>query len=179
MIKAIETRYGGYRFRSRLEARWAVFFDTLGVRWEYEREGFELPGAGRYLPDFWLPTWGAWFEVKPTKPASLSPEWNKARALADHDHPVIVASGNVASESLTLFCSDIGDSSAGSSEWSADWSHDQILSLFIDTRRDITDMHWEPLPWVDTPPQRCVFSPRLQSAYIAARSARFEHGERG
>jgi hypothetical protein len=26
--KAIETHYKGYRFRSRLEARWAVFFDT-------------------------------------------------------------------------------------------------------------------------------------------------------
>ena len=26
-IKAIETYYKGYRFRSRLEARWAVFFD--------------------------------------------------------------------------------------------------------------------------------------------------------
>ncbi len=30
-IKAIETRYKGYRFRSRLEARWAVFFDALSV----------------------------------------------------------------------------------------------------------------------------------------------------
>jgi hypothetical protein len=28
-IKAIETSYKGYRFRSRLEARWAVFFDAL------------------------------------------------------------------------------------------------------------------------------------------------------
>jgi hypothetical protein len=27
MIKAIETRYKGYRFRSRLEARWAVRFE--------------------------------------------------------------------------------------------------------------------------------------------------------
>jgi hypothetical protein len=42
VIKAIETRYKGYRFRSRLEARWAVFFDALGVEWEYEKEGFDL-----------------------------------------------------------------------------------------------------------------------------------------
>ena len=53
-IKAIETRYKGYRFRSRLEARWAVFFDALCIEWEYEREGFVLP-YGPYLPDFWLP----------------------------------------------------------------------------------------------------------------------------
>lgn len=39
-IKPIETYYNGYRFRSRLEARWAVFFDALGVRYEYEPEGY-------------------------------------------------------------------------------------------------------------------------------------------
>lgn len=50
-IKAIETYYNGYRFRSRLEARWAVFFDALGVRYEYEPEGFQRNGI-YYLPDF-------------------------------------------------------------------------------------------------------------------------------
>ena len=50
-IKAIETRYAGHRFRSRLEARWAVFFDTLGVSWQYEHEGYQT-SAGWYLPDF-------------------------------------------------------------------------------------------------------------------------------
>ena len=39
-IKAIETYYKGYRFRSRLEARWAVFFDAAGIKYEYEPEGF-------------------------------------------------------------------------------------------------------------------------------------------
>ena len=52
IIKPIETLYNGYRFRSRLEARWAVFFDSLGVMYEYEPEGFSLPGGGSYLPDF-------------------------------------------------------------------------------------------------------------------------------
>ena len=51
-IKAIETVYNGYRFRSRLEARWAVFFDAAGVEYEYEPEGFVLPSGKRYLPDF-------------------------------------------------------------------------------------------------------------------------------
>ena len=51
-IKAIETEYKGYRFRSRLEARWAVFFDSLGVRYEYEPEGFDLGNGDLYLPDF-------------------------------------------------------------------------------------------------------------------------------
>jgi hypothetical protein len=62
-IQAIETRYAGCRFRSRLEARWAVFFDTLGVPWEYEPEGFDLDGLW-YLPDFYLPDLDTWFEVK-------------------------------------------------------------------------------------------------------------------
>ena len=55
-IKAIETRYKGYLFRSRLEARWAVFFDALGIKWEYEPEGVVLPDGTRYLPDFVAPT---------------------------------------------------------------------------------------------------------------------------
>jgi hypothetical protein len=57
-IKPIETIYNGYRFRSRLEARWAVFFDALGVEYEYEPEGFELPNGGRYLPDFRVKCYG-------------------------------------------------------------------------------------------------------------------------
>lgn len=64
IIKPIETRYKGYRFRSRLEARWAVFFDELGIEWEYEKEGFDISGI-RYLPDFWLSTVNLWAEVKP------------------------------------------------------------------------------------------------------------------
>jgi len=38
-IKAIQTEYKGYLFRSRLEARWAVFFDACGIEYEYEPEG--------------------------------------------------------------------------------------------------------------------------------------------
>ena len=53
-LKPIETIYNGYRFRSRLEARWAVFFDALGVRYEYEPEGFDLGNGLYYLPDFLL-----------------------------------------------------------------------------------------------------------------------------
>lgn len=51
-IKPIETIYNGYRFRSRLEARWAVFFDAIGADWEYEPEGFVLENGMYYLPDF-------------------------------------------------------------------------------------------------------------------------------
>lgn len=69
-IKAIDTHYAGYKFRSRLEARWAVFFDHLGSDWQYEPEGFELPGLVRYLPDFKVTSpqgFVAWYEVKASK----------------------------------------------------------------------------------------------------------------
>lgn len=46
-IAAIETRYAGHLFRSRLEARWAAFFDLTGIKWQYEP--FDAAG---YIPDF-------------------------------------------------------------------------------------------------------------------------------
>ncbi len=63
-IKPINTYYRGYKFRSRLEARWAVFFDSIGIKWEYEKEGFELKDGTKYLPDFWLIDVQMWAEVK-------------------------------------------------------------------------------------------------------------------
>ena len=54
-IKAIETYYKGYRFRSRLEARWAVFFDAAGIKYEYEPEGFVMSDGTKYLPEVDFP----------------------------------------------------------------------------------------------------------------------------
>lgn len=59
---AIQTHYAGCRFRSRLEARWAAFFDHLKIGWRYEPQGFTF-GGRRYLPDFLLEC-GTWVEVK-------------------------------------------------------------------------------------------------------------------
>ena len=63
-IKPIETFYKGYRFRSRLEARWAVFFDVAGIEYEYEPEGYKLSDGTLYLPDFYLPAFDTYVEVK-------------------------------------------------------------------------------------------------------------------
>jgi hypothetical protein len=49
--KGIETWWSGVLFRSRGEAKWAVFLDHLGVPWEYETQGFDTDGTW-YLPDF-------------------------------------------------------------------------------------------------------------------------------
>lgn len=88
MIKAIDTMYKGYKFRSRLEARFAVFLDAMRVSWDYEIQGYDLPVNGRYLPDFYLPKGGIapgydrplWVEVKAGEPTV--PEINKLRELA-------------------------------------------------------------------------------------------------
>jgi hypothetical protein len=92
-IKAIETRYKGCRFRSRLEARWAVFFDALGVKWEYEKEGFDLGEAGYYLPDFWLPDHG-YIEVKGNPNEFTEDEDRKCLAFGE-SQPLLIFWGQV------------------------------------------------------------------------------------
>jgi hypothetical protein len=102
-MKPIETVYKNYRFRSRLEARWAVFFDALAIEWVYEKEGYDLGDAGWYLPDFWFPHpvkdlanegWGLWGEIKPL-PAT-DEEMRRAIALAAQTkHNVLIFQGNI------------------------------------------------------------------------------------
>lgn len=93
-IKPIETKYKGCLFRSRLEARWAVYFDVAGIEWEYEKEGFALP-SGWYLPDFWLPQVRLWAEVKPFDFAEL--ELRRCRELAGATgHGCLILNGSPA-----------------------------------------------------------------------------------
>ncbi len=66
MLTPMETRYEGCLFRSRLEARWAVFFDVWGLKWRYEPDSFVLPSGRAYLPDFFLDGIG-YVECKPSK----------------------------------------------------------------------------------------------------------------
>lgn len=107
MLQAIETHYEGFRFRSRLEARWAVFFDTLNVRFQYEPEGFQLEWVKRqndwqidyyrYLPDFYLPDLegGSYVEIKMNDLSA--DEIAKAGLLAYHSD-----------KSVTMFIGDVG-----------------------------------------------------------------------
>ena len=102
-IQAIETFYKGCRFRSRLEARWAVFFEAAHVPWIYEKEGFRLTNGAVYLPDFWIPLpshlmdaggvgWGYWLEVKGSTPTNEEKE--KCRLLAEGTgHVVFLVEG--------------------------------------------------------------------------------------
>lgn len=89
-MKAIETNYKGYRFRSRLEARWAVFFDALGIEWEYEPQGFDLGGGVRYLPDFFINR-KYYAEVKPR--VGEIGQFDKAMLMARHGQTVLGLGG--------------------------------------------------------------------------------------
>jgi hypothetical protein len=244
MIKAIETRYANCRFRSRLEARWAVFFDHLGVKWEYEPEGFDTP-AGPYLPDFALlltnktPQRRVFFEVKPDyqRHQPFDPRWTHVAEAVDGMYvayglpeltrenfhgdysPTEALSGFVrfwasgAHSALQFFaicprCRSIDISWCGeiletkTSIWQ--WDSDQV-----EWRNIHRDTWWEPRwtrsrkksPYSHVSPLtsrtehnrfRCcqqrwtvaeepyhAYNPLIAAAYTAARSARFEHGERG
>lgn len=92
-FKAIETRYDGYKFRSRLEARWATFFNELDIEYHYEPEGYVLNGEP-YLPDFWIPEWECFIEIKGQMPTIQ--EHEKARLLALYTQKeVAVIYGNI------------------------------------------------------------------------------------
>lgn len=91
-IKAIETHYNGYRFRSRLEARWAVFFDAMNIKYQYELEGFEVTYSDgyesttfRYLPDFYLPQSETWVEVKGVMSEN---DASTLEAILDYSSPI-------------------------------------------------------------------------------------------
>ena len=95
MIKAIETEYKGYKFRSRLEAKWAVLFDYINLKWEYEPDGFQMRGGAKYLPDFYFPEYGYYAEVKPPRPGMLQ-ELEKAKNLVrESKDKAVVVLGNV------------------------------------------------------------------------------------
>lgn len=64
-MKAIETEYKDILFRSRLEARWAILFDALELKWVYEPDCFILSNNQKYTPDFYIPKYDLYIEVKP------------------------------------------------------------------------------------------------------------------
>lgn len=190
-MKPINTVYGGYRFRSRLEARWAVFFDALGLAYDYEKEGFELDGD-RYLPDFWLPDLECWIEVKADFPDERSRR--VAAKLRDASgYPVVILAGKIGGHLNLCFANDMADSAGGPSEWAVMWAVCRMCSQptlsWGDERHAIVGPDWLSIKGnicrtpADAPGEwftRCDFeAPRIAAAYDAANQARFEYGESG
>lgn len=172
MIQAIQTRYKGHRFRSRLEARWAVFFDAAGIKWIYEQEGFLINGKP-YLPDFYLPDYG-YFEVKgrPECDLHLLQEFsNQSRDL------VIIAFEEIPfPENGSGYLKILTPHSFNQGGDLMFWGYNDMF-LQCDGCGKITIQN----EVYDTIKGNCCDGCRemsIEHALLAAREARFEHGER-
>jgi len=204
-VRAIETVYRGYRFRSRLEARWAVFFDALSVPFEYEKEGFVLDDETKYLPDFWLPTLKLWFEVKGEltlvehelhedsglflrqhEKLYSCPELDLMRRFRNSQPwPVALSSGQPADHRIWFFGWDMSYSSAGEYEdKDAVWccSRGQVTLKVNITARDreiYSDCLYGDVMkhFTDARDHGYTLGP-IDKALRLARQTRFEHGEK-
>lgn len=207
MIKAIETRYKGYRFRSRLEARWAVFFDALDISWTYEPQGFEKDGV-RYLPDFQIQLGRDPFKVSYWVEVKGDPNWlydNRAAIDVMHDWGGIlpdfancgeqdsVANGLIILGDIPepefglLFVPVIGHDEGTNLYWRclADpryvlINYDQIFNIFFDLKADhycVSSFNREVANFAPKIARTPRANRKIVAALTAARSARFEHGE--
>ena len=141
-IQAIETTYAGCRFRSRAEARWAVFLDTLRIPWIYEHQGYNLADSGPYLPDF-LVYPGAphqfWLEIKGKYPTAdeiaRGQELSTAAGLTTYLYfaPVEIPAPNLSAITLDEF--------HGGEGWSWDDQWGWVASPFEQPATYELDLH--------------------------------------
>lgn len=174
--KPIDTHYNGYKFRSRLEARWAVFFDELQIPYAYESEGFDL-GEFRYLPDFHLTNGLVLHEFKPTQLNKIWVEIKPDLSLEEDERQKIAQFVKQTDYHILLIA-----------------GHPDInVSLrFIDHHPEtgwfVTDVRWIELPGGEIGLVPIEFlnnnellsqtnAPRLRHALDKARQARFEFGQ--
>ena len=198
-MKAIETIYKGYRFRSRLEARWAVFFDALGIDWQYEVEGFELDNGEWYLPDFKIKamvlapcrdgqecynkdinfnlfkTDALYIEVKPSYDSMLY-EVVEGKAGSFNDR-IIITCGDPLNEPVAFLSKFDKDSTNRACVPSF---FGKMPSFFeIDNTRAYVLLSQVPDKWVNEKQyvDFNIFLDEAGPAKLMGRQARFEHGE--
>lgn len=176
-MKAIETEYKGYKFRSRLEARWAVFLDVLREPWEYEVQGYDLDDGDLYLPDFWLPRLNMHLEIKGTQPNE--DEIRKCRKLQYHTgDAVMICYGTPMTNPCTWFCFDSGPSGGGLSEWEVQWGWEDELVIVMASLCSVGHTFFTK-QWDNTVKVSQDWESRdaLKEAADCAKRARFEYGE--
>ncbi len=110
VIAAIPTDYNGIKFRSRLEAKWAYYFDLIGLKWEFEPEGYKLSDGTYYLPDFEIKGFG-YVEIKPDsiKGKELEEAKRKCKLLAE-SFDVMLCIGSPGLKCQTVFSRRNNDS---------------------------------------------------------------------
>ena len=65
--RSVRTEFNGVEFLSMLEAEWALRWATLGVAYRYEAVRIKTETQA-YTPDFILPKYRAFIEIKPNEP---------------------------------------------------------------------------------------------------------------
>lgn len=182
-IKAIETRYKGYRFRSRLEARYAVAFDALGIKWDYEPEGFNVCGR-TYLPDFFLPALSTYVEVKPN--AEVAGEYDRLfEDFCERVGPILVLVEVPFENFGRLYSMDTTCSTGGHAAFDAllDVVDGVPAILFVSEAhadcRALWTVGYGATLNAKAHTKHSLLKPSREwyRAQEAARSARFEHGE--
>lgn len=167
-LKAIETRWNGRLFRSRLEARWGVHCDTIALKYQYEPEGFQLPSGECYLPDFFFPEIGWYAEVKPVsgKPSKVH------QFVEAGGGPCLLLDGEPGFRSYTGFelANIDGVPEVIHNEYSLDiWTN---RKAFTDEHRLWCNPSFEAL-WTNVSSVEDLFSLRYRAGVEAALSARF------
>lgn len=199
MIKPIETVYSGYRFRSRLEARWAVFFDYAGIDYQYEPEGYVLDDGTMYLPDFYLPDFDLFVEIKPLKRNNEKERrtWeDKCFRFAFNTNQSILLCYGEPAEGVyrSLYTQYADDDSGGTMEFDSLFadvdggislvvaSSDADRMIYCDSNRIIACLYESAL-WDEAKTQNRPWNISEDDYYgyamLKARQARFEHGEVG
>ena len=197
-IKAIETIYNGYKFRSRLEARWAVFFTEAGIKYQYEPEGYVFDNGECYLPDFYIPDClspiceNLFVEVKASTPTLDEREKAKRLSMATKT-PVLIVSqipnirafkdGEGELHLTDINGDDLEVPLEGLDTVSADVFEDTWM--FVDGRDWGCGLYIDICPYVLTKSlHNALLVLGLEivwagKAYRKARQARFEYGEKG
>ena len=183
MIKPIETVYNGYLFRSRLEARWAVFFDALGIGYEYEPEGFDIDGIW-YLPDFLLHPDRPDIYVPPMyveiKPRTFEPsprEKNAFGGMADAGHMLTLISGQPYGDFRAIGYFDGEEFEYTTTIFDPQDIFEGPMYFLEGRRTGIIAFESEFCYGYGDEERLGWVGPRICIAYTAARQARFEHGE--
>lgn len=217
-IQPIQTMYRGHKFRSRLEARWAVFFDHLKIKYEYEAEGYKnpntasikaitnlkealpaqeaslvnIPVVDTWLPDFWLTEEDILVEIKPCSfweslddggiPDKQYKFFTKFASILNKHIFLIIGTVSPGEYGILWFRKGTGLPEGGVWVWAQcrkciegiylssthGWA-EQIFSCADDCKtNNPVGMYW-PLE----------NNGRILNALNAAKSARFEHGEKG
>jgi hypothetical protein len=189
--QAIETSYAGCRFRSRLEARWAVFLTTAQIGWQYEAQGY-LVGPPRdqrpYLPDFWLPELRLHAEVKGSRSGLDFSKLAYAARYLPGDGLLLL--GNVPDVKPGWLAWQHAICFSGGTYWQNLFHFEDGRAVFDeDTGFDLgpegnlshgpSAFNFDAYVSADDNGDLVCATPLIAGAYAAARSARFEHGQSG